>query len=116
MRAAVQGMLEVLEYEHRGTLAEHESGPRGIEGPACGGRVIVAVGYQRSHDREAGRVHRVLRRFRSATDHDRCLAVADLLERFADRLGAGGAGRGQSQAGTTHAESRLDAVPGQVVR
>ena len=78
-------VLELLEHQHAGALAQHEAVAGGVPRPA-GGRRIVVAGRQRVRRAEAADADRVDRRVRSAGDHHVGVAVFDQPRRLAEAV------------------------------
>src|SRR5690606_27456871 len=77
-RATLPGVLEVLEDEDAGALADDEAVAIAIERTAGLLRLVVAR-RQRAHGAEAADAHRRDRRFRPARDHDAGVTALDDL-------------------------------------
>ena len=85
------GVLELLQDNHPGSLAEDETVAVAIERAAGSGRLGIA-GRERGEEVEAGHAERVDHAMGAAREHHVGVASTDDLNRFADRLRAGGAG------------------------
>ena len=91
-RPAFLRVFQGFEHEHPRALAQHEPAAVGVERPAGGGGVVVALA-QRGQPVEAGDAQRVDHRVRPADEHHVGRAVAQDLRRLAGRLAARGARR-----------------------
>ena len=89
--AAGLGVLELLEHQHPGPLAQDEAVAIAIERTAGACRLVVA-GREGGQEDEAGHAEGMDHAVRAAGEDHVGTAAADQLERLADRLGAGGAG------------------------
>ncbi len=89
--AAGLGVLEALEHQATGALADHETVAAGVEGPRGMLRVVVAQA-ERAGGGKAGHADRAHGRLAAAGEHHLGVAVADDARRVADGVGAGGAG------------------------
>ena len=90
--AAGLGVLQRFEDHHAGPFAQHEAVAVAVEGPRGLGGLVVA-GAQGGQQVEAGHAEGMDHGVRAAGEHHVGLAAADDLDRLADRLAAGGAGR-----------------------
>ena len=105
--AARQGVLELLEHEHAGALADHEPVALDVEGLGRALRMLV-VGAQGARRREPGHADRADRRLAAAGEHDLGRAVADEARGVADGVGGRGAGRAGGAERTSGAELERD--------
>ena len=91
-RAAPPGVLELFQDEHAGALAHDKAVAQPIERARGLGGSVVPRG-QGGEQTEAGDAERMDHAVRAAGDHEVGVAAADQLDRLADGLAAGGAGR-----------------------
>src|SRR5213082_313806 len=90
--AAPPGVLPLLEHQHPGTVAHHESVAVLVERATRGRGIVVTLG-QRFHVGEARHHERRDRRLGAAGDHDVGLVVPDDLEGVGHAVGGLRAGR-----------------------
>ena len=90
-RAPGFGVLQALQHQHTGALADHESIPFGVERAARRGGVVIAE-REGLGAGEAGDPQRCDRRFGAAADHGVRQTHLDQSEGIADGVRAGGAG------------------------
>ena len=107
-RAAGSRVLLALEDQHAGALAHHEAVAAGVEGARD------AVARERTHAPEGGDAQRRQRGLGAAGDDDVGGAALDHPHPFADRVGAGRAGRGDAESGPVNAEPDRDCAGGRV--
>ncbi len=94
--SAGQRVLALLEQADPRALTHHEAVAVGVERAARVRRIVVARG-QRLHRAESTDGERRDHGLRSPGDHQVSVAFADQAHRLADRVGSGGARRGQRQ-------------------
>ena len=89
--AAGLGVLELLEHQAAGALADHEAVAAGVERPR-GVRGIVVARAESAGGGEAGHADRADGRLAAAGEHHVGVAAADDAGGVADGVRAGGAG------------------------
>ena len=100
--ATALGVLEALEHHHGAAVAQHEAVAVPVERPARGlGRIVA--GGEGLHVREGGDGEAGDGGLGSAGDHGVRHAVADEVERLADRVRRGGAGGDGGEVGPLEA-------------
>src|ERR1044071_9941837 len=103
-RAPAPGVLELLEDEHAGPLADDEAVAILVEGTAGARRLVVARG-QRPQLAEAADAHRTDGRLAAAGNHRVGVAALDDLVGVADGVRRGRAGRAGRRVGPFRAEA-----------
>ena len=101
-------VLELLQHDHGGALAEHEAVAIAVERPARALGVLVALAH-RAERAVAGEAHRRHRGIGPAGERDVAEAVADRVARLLDRVHARRAGVRHEQAGAHEAVADGDA-------
>ena len=84
-----------LQHQHRRALAHHKPVARAVERPGRLFRTVVKAGREGAGGGEGAQADAVDARFRAAGQRHIRLTGADDADRIADRLQAGGAGRGR---------------------
>ena len=100
--AAGLRVLELLQHEDAGALADHEAITARIEGAGRRGRVVVPC-RERTHRREPADEDLEDARLRAAREHDVGVVSADGLVRLADRVAARRARGHRREIGSGHA-------------
>ena len=88
LRAALLGVLELLEDEHAGALAHDEAVAIDVERPRLAFSRLLVARRQRAHRVEAADAERRDRRLGAAGDHRVGVAALDEPHRLADRVRA----------------------------
>ena len=113
LRAAGPGMLERLQHDHAGALADDEAVTAAVERARGTFGLVVARG-EGPHRREAAHQRLVPGGFRAAGEHHVRVAAADRLPGLADGVAAGRAGGDDAEVGTLRPEDDGDHARRQV--